>query len=224
MVHSRPFSLGQQMRTRIKICGITNIDDVRVAVEAGVDALGFNLYSGSSRYIDVDTARYLVSELPPFVASVGLFVNESADNVAKICDQVDFDYLQFHGDETADFCSQFSKRYIKAMRVKNADTLLVDCDVYSTSSAVMLDAYVADEFGGTGSVINWRELPVFERPVILAGGLNVHNIIQAIALVKPYAVDVSSGVESRKGLKDAGKIRDFISAVAAADRSSLKND
>ncbi len=207
------------MHTRVKICGITNSGDVDLAVKAGADALGFNMFKGSARYVEPAAARELVKRVPPFVTKVGLFVNEEKTRVEEIDTLVDFDLLQFHGDESDEYCRQFEKSYMKVIRVKPGLDLTHEVKRYPGSSAILLDAYVQEEFGGTGKTINWHEIPDLNCPVILAGGLNPGNVIQAIALVKPFAVDVSSGVESSKGIKDSKKIRNFMAAVAAADES-----
>jgi len=207
------------MHTRVKICGITSDDDVLLAVDAGAHALGFNMFPGSARFVEPLQARHLVEQVPPFVATVGLFVNASGQQVLDICHEIPFDFLQFNGDESDDFCRQFKKPYLKAIRVKPGLDVEAEISQYPSCAGIILDAYVADEFGGTGKTIDWRDLPKFKQRIVLAGGLNPNNIIQAIASVKPYAVDVSSGVERSKGVKDPKKIREFMAAVSAADES-----
>ncbi|HIG40512.1 MAG: phosphoribosylanthranilate isomerase [bacterium] len=208
------------MRTRVKICGITNNEDARFALDAGADALGFNQYQQSPRFVDPDQTRKLVSQLPPLVTSVGLFVNESAERVREICARVGFDLLQFSGDETDEYCRQFDLPYIKAIRVRDAQILEREIQCYPGSRGILLDAYVKNQFGGTGQVIDWQKLPVLNQKILLAGGLNPQNVSEAIAQIRPYGVDVSSGVEMSKGKKDPKKIQEFFKSVAAADRSS----
>ncbi len=208
------------MRTRVKICGITNIEDARFALDAGADALGFNQYQQSPRFVEVDQTRELVGQLPPLVTSVGLFVNESAERVREICTWVGFDLLQFSGDETDEYCRQFDLPYIKAIRVRDAQILEREIQRYPGSRGILLDAYVKNQFGGTGQVIDWQKLPVLNQKIVLAGGLDPQNVSEAIAQVRPYGVDVSSGVEMSKGKKDRKKILEFFKSVAAADRSS----
>ena len=208
------------MRTRVKICGITNSEDARFALDAGADALGFNQYQQSPRFVDADQTSKLVGQLPPLVISVGLFVNESAERVREICSRVGFDLLQFHGDETDEYCRQFERPYIKVIRVRDAKTLEQEIQRYPGSRGILLDAYVTNLFGGTGQVIDWQKLPALSQKIVLAGGLDPQNVGQAIAQVRPYGVDVSSGVEMSKGKKDQKKIQEFFESVAAADRSS----
>lgn len=204
-------------RTRIKICGITNIRDASFAVASGADALGFNMYESSSRFVSLETALEIVGQLPPFVTSVALFVNHSAAEVSRVVAQGAFNLLQFHGDETNEFCNSFKLPFIKALRVSDAAKLMAEVADYGDSKAILLDAFVQGEYGGTGKTLDWRALPEINQPVILAGGLNPDNVAQAISLVKPFAVDVCGGVEATKGVKDHGKITDFIRRVKTAD-------
>ncbi|MBV1879353.1 MAG: phosphoribosylanthranilate isomerase [Pseudomonadales bacterium] len=208
------------MRTRIKICGITNIDDANAAIDAGVDALGFVMYAKSPRYITVEAAMELVEKIPPFVTTVALFVNESSEFVNRVLDQVSFDLCQFHGDESDQYCRQFKKPFLKAIRVKKDMSLQQVVDEYPSSHGVLLDTYVPGNYGGTGESIDWQALPTLRNKVVLAGGLEPNNVAAAISLVNPYGIDVSSGVEAQQGRKDINKIRDFVNAVAAADRGS----
>jgi len=208
-------------RTRIKICGITNSRDAECAVASGVDALGFNLYEGSARYLDIKKAAELVSQLPPYVSSVGLLVNHTAREIEAILKEATFDLLQFHGDETNEFCKSFGVPFIKALRVKNVDDISAQVELFRDSKGILLDAFVDGEFGGTGKSFDWHSLPQIGKEsgkeIVLAGGLNADNVGEAILEVKPFAVDVSGGVEVRKGQKDEARIVSFIQAVRSAD-------
>ncbi|MBQ62266.1 MAG: phosphoribosylanthranilate isomerase [Gammaproteobacteria bacterium] len=210
-------------RTRIKICGITNSRDAEFAVACEVDALGFNLYKKSPRCIDAIAANSIIEQLPPFVISVGLFVNHPADEVRHAISESSFDLLQFHGDETDDYCMSFGKPFIKAIRLKVPSELEMQVSAFPHARGVLLDAYVEGEYGGTGESIDWADIPDTNIPVVLAGGLNVINVGLAIEQVAPFAVDVSSGVESEKGVKDHKKIARFVQAVRKAD-SEASND
>lgn len=199
--------------TRIKICGITNIDDALVAVEAGADALGFVFVPGTPRYIGAKDAAMIISQLPPFIATVGLFVNADQKSIEAIADQCQLDVIQLHGEESPEFCRALNRKQIKAVRVKDESSLsrLPDYRV----SAYLLDSYVKGKMGGTGRVFNWR-LAVKAKQygrIILAGGLHPDNVASAVQQVCPYGVDVSSGVEAKPGRKDPAKVRAFIRAV-----------
>ena len=204
-------------RTRIKICGITNSRDADCAVLNGVDALGFNMYEKSPRYVDIENTCRLVDHLPPYVASVGLMVNHTAEEVEAILNKVSFDLLQFHGDETNEFCKHFGLPFIKALRVKNADEIKARVNEFKDSKGILLDAFVEGVYGGTGVTFDWRSLSALGTEIVLAGGLNAGNVGQAILEARPFAVDVSGGVEHRKGQKDESKIVSFIQAVKSAD-------
>ncbi|MFH2011118.1 MAG: phosphoribosylanthranilate isomerase [Pseudomonadota bacterium] len=200
--------------TKIKICGITNIEDAALAVKLGADAVGFVFYKDSPRYIRMDVARKIIRELPPFVSSVGVFVNEEENIVREISTDCHLDILQFHGKESPDFCSHFDKKVIKAFSIKNRD----DLDIISSYrvSAVLLDTYYEEIYGGGGKVFNWElasEAKRFNSRVILSGGLNPANVMKAIKMVAPYGVDVSSGVEFKPGKKDPVKLEKFIKAA-----------
>lgn len=207
------------MRTRVKICGITNAEDLSCAVRAGVDAVGFNMYEGSPRYLDPDSAAALVAAVPAFVCRTGLFVNHASETVRAICARVGFDLLQFHGDEPDDFCASFDMPFIKVIRVGKDTDVKEQASLFPSSISIMLDARVEQAFGGTGICLDWPSLPRLDKPLILAGGLSPVNVAAAIRLVQPYAVDVSSGIELSKGKKDEGKIRAFASAVRNADEA-----
>ncbi|MDO6442450.1 MULTISPECIES: phosphoribosylanthranilate isomerase [unclassified Marinobacter] len=202
------------MNTRVKICGLTRVQDVKAAVESGADALGFVFYEPSSRAVTVADAEVLVRQVPAFVSVVGLFVNPSAEQVREVLDRIPLDLLQFHGDETADFCSQFGRRWIKAVRVQSAEQIEQAFTEYQSSAGLLVDAWDPDHYGGTGRSFNWDLVPL-ERPLplILAGGLSSDNVFKAVEQVKPWAVDVSGGVEKSKGIKDIEKISDFIKEV-----------
>ncbi|MFI8556558.1 phosphoribosylanthranilate isomerase [Pseudomonas putida] len=202
---------------RSKICGITRIEDALAAADAGADAIGFVFYAKSPRAVDVRQARAIIAELPPFVTTVGLFVNASRCELNEILEVVPLDLLQFHGDETPADCEGFHRPWIKALRVRPGDDLEAACQLYGGAQGVLLDTYVAGVPGGTGEAFDWSLVPAgLSKPVILAGGLSAGNVGQAIAQVRPYAVDVSGGVEQSKGIKDAAKIDAFMRAVKQA--------
>lgn len=202
---------------RSKICGITRIEDALLAAEAGADAIGLVFYAKSPRAVTVQQARAIVAALPPFVTSVGLFVDASACELGEILDAVPLDLLQFHGDETPSYCDGWGKPYIKALRVKPGDDIAAQIDAYSGARGVLLDTFVPGVPGGTGEAFDWSLVPqAASKPIILAGGLTAENVQAAIQQVRPYAVDVSGGVEAGKGIKDAEKIYRFVQAVKQA--------
>jgi len=202
---------------RSKICGITRIEDALAAAEAGADAIGFVFYAKSPRAVDVRQARAIIAELPPFVTTVGLFVNASRCDLSEILEVVPLDLLQFHGDETPADCEGYHRPWIKALRVRPGDDIEAACQLYSGARGILLDTYVAGVPGGTGEAFDWSLVPArLSKPIILAGGLSAANVGQAIAQVRPYAVDVSGGVEQAKGIKDAAKIEAFMQAVKQA--------
>ncbi|MFI8372768.1 phosphoribosylanthranilate isomerase [Pseudomonas helleri] len=203
---------------RSKICGITRIEDALAAVAAGADAIGFVFYAKSPRAVTAVQARAIIAALPPFVTTVGLFVNASACELNETLDAVPLDLLQFHGDETPEQCEGYHRPYIKALRVKAGDDIAGACNAYASASGILLDAYVEGVPGGTGQAFDWSLIPQgLSRPIILAGGLTVDNVVQAIDQVRPYAVDVSGGVEKSKGFKDHDKIRAFMHNVRATN-------
>ncbi|MEB0207270.1 phosphoribosylanthranilate isomerase [Pseudomonas sp. CCC3.1] len=203
---------------RSKICGITRIDDALAAVAAGADAIGFVFYAKSPRAVTAQQARAIIAALPPFVTTVGLFVNASACELNETLDAVPLDLLQFHGDETQEQCEGYHRPYIKALRVKAGDDIAAACNAYASASGILLDTYVEGVPGGTGLAFDWSLIPEgLSKPIILAGGLCAENVTQAIAQVRPYAVDVSGGVEKSKGIKDHDKIRAFMQAVRATN-------
>lgn len=199
------------MRTRTKICGITRLEDAKAAIHAGCDALGFVFYKESPRYIPLDAFKGLAKELPPFVTKVGLFVNADPAYITEAIQLGLVNVLQFHGDETPDFCRQFKFPYIKAVAVSSSvDLLQYEKDFYD-AEALLLDASHEHLKGGTGQTFDWNLIPLsLSKPIVLAGGLNVDNVKEAIKKVKPYAVDVSGGVEESKGIKNSLKIQAFI--------------
>ena len=206
--------MGIYLRVRVKICGITSVQDALTAVKHGADAIGLVFYAPSSRNVSIAQAQEIARQIPAFVSVVGLFVNAEASFVNKVISQVKINLLQFHGDETPEACSQFSLPFIKAIRVK-PDTNLIQCAIdFSAAKALLLDTYTEGLMGGTGHVFDWDLIPKqMAQPVILAGGLTVDNVAQAIQKVQPYAVDVSGGVEMSKGIKDADKIAAFMQQV-----------
>jgi phosphoribosylanthranilate isomerase len=205
------------MVTRVKICGITNTTDVFAAVSAGASALGFNMYEPSPRYVTPRQAQQLCAAVPVFVSRVGLFVNHSRAEILQICEQVDFDLLQFHGDESNDFCTSFDRPFIKALRVAPGDDIEAVVNRFPDSRGILLDAFTDGLYGGTGRTIDWQQIPTLNQPVILAGGLDADNVASAISQVRPFAVDVSGGVERSRGVKDADKMRRFMAAVQWTD-------
>ncbi|MCY4362390.1 MAG: phosphoribosylanthranilate isomerase [Gammaproteobacteria bacterium] len=206
-----------ERRVRTKICGITRAEDARAAIEAGADALGFVFYQASPRYVAPHSAQEIISRIAPFPAKVGLFVDPDREFVDAVLAQVALDVLQFHGDEDPAFCSSFGKPYIKAVRMKPGIDLHTVCRRHAGAAALLLDSYSDTGHGGTGTVFDWNNIPAdLTRPVILAGGLTTANVSRAIAACKPYAVDVSSGVELDKGVKDKDAITAFIREVTHA--------
>ena len=209
------------MRTRIKVCGITREQDVQAAAQAGADAIGLVFYPPSPRFLSVEWARQLSSEVPPYVSTVALFVNPAAAEVYTVLERVRPSMLQFHGEETPVFCAQFGVPYIKACRVRSGVSSEVDLLEYlrpfSSAAGWLLDSHV-EEYGGVGERFDWSLVPEERiRPLVLSGGLAPENVGEAIRQVRPWAVDVSSGVESAKGIKDAARIAAFITEVRNAD-------
>ncbi len=205
------------MRTRVKICGITRAQDAEVAARAGADAIGLVFYPASPRYLSAERAVEIRDALPPFVQTVALFVNPDAAQVAQAIGRVRPALLQFHGEETAEFCGQFGVPYVKACRIRPGVDALEYLRPFSRAAAWLYDSYVP-EYGGVGESFDGALLPLAgERPVILSGGLSANNVARAIRRVRPWGVDVSSGVESAKGVKDGTKIAAFIAEVRNAD-------
>lgn len=205
------------MAVRVKICGITRNLDAQLAVAAGAHSLGFVFYEPSPRYVEPAIAAEIISGLPPFVTSTALFVDAEPDVVAEIVVLTKVDLLQFHGNETPEYCEQFGRPYIKALRMKPGMDLIQQVSRYASARGVLLDAYKPGVPGGTGEAFEWSRIPDSMRSsIILAGGLSAENVAQAIEQVAPYAVDVSGGVEASAGLKDANKIKCFFEEVARA--------
>jgi phosphoribosylanthranilate isomerase len=207
------------VKTRIKICGLTREEDVDAAVAAGADALGFVFYQSSPRYVTPQRAAQLVRRVPPFVDVVGLFVNATPATVGAVCEALPINVLQFHGDEDAAYCRQFARPYLRAARVRPGLDLVEFARSFPDARGLLLDAFV-EGYGGGGHVFDWTlippDLPGF---LVLSGGLTAANVVDAIESVRPVAVDVSSGVEMSKGIKDHSKIAAFVAAVRKADES-----
>ncbi len=204
--------------TRTKICGITRVEDALAAVHNGADAIGLVFYQRSPRHVGIAQARQLADALPPFVSKVGLFVDADAAFVHEVLAGVPLDLLQFHGDESPEYCAQFFRPYLKAIRVKAGTDLLQCASDFRSARGLLLDAHVEGVPGGTGTAFDWTLIPgQLPLPVILSGGLDAENVAAAIKQVRPYAVDVSSGVESSKGIKDAAKLAAFINEVKQID-------
>jgi len=207
------------MRTRAKICGLTRSQDVQAAVYAGADAIGFVFYEPSPRNVNISQVKALVKHIPPYVSIVGLFVNATAEEIAKVLESVTLDVIQFHGDETAEQCQQIAqynkRRWYKAIQVKPDLDLVSTIQQYQDAgaSAILLDAWHPELKGGTGHQFDWSKFPKLDIPLILAGGLNPENIEDAINTTRAYAVDVSGGVESAKGIKDQQLIERFMQGV-----------
>ena len=202
-------------QVKVKICGMTNLKDVKVAVNGGVDAVGFIFYKKSPRSVTMQAVREIVLELPPFVDSVGVFVNETPEQINKISDHCKLDRVQLHGDESPAFCKKIRRRVIKVIRVKDIQSLKKLSD-YPVSS-FLLDTFSEDQYGGTGKVFDWNLAYSAKKygPIILAGGLTPINVRQAIQRIQPYGVDVCSGVESQPGIKDHKKMQTFLKNVKA---------
>jgi len=202
------------LRVRIKICGITRVEDALSAVEQGADAIGLVFYEGSPRNVEISQAIEIANHVPAFVSVVALFVNAEPSFINEVITKVKIDLLQFHGDETPDECANYRLPFIKAIRVKSDTNLVQYAKDYSSAKALLLDAYTEGVAGGTGHAFDWNLIPKqLAKPIILAGGLNADNVAQAIQQVMPYAVDVSGGVEASKGIKDAAKIVAFMRQV-----------
>lgn len=205
------------MRTRVKICGITRSADALVAAQAGADAVGLVFYPPSPRAVSLDLASSIVNTLPPLVTPVALFVNPDAALVEQVLAVIPQATLQFHGDEPLSFCQQFKRPYLKALRIQPSDDVASAMAAYPSASACLLDAWHPTLYGGTGETFDWSRIPSdCASRVVLAGGLTPDNVSQAIRQVRPYAVDVSGGVELSKGVKDPAKIFAFMAGVSAA--------
>ena len=205
--------------TAIKICGLTSVENALEVAESGVSAVGLVFYPESPRNVSLDIAKNIVESLPPFVSAVGLFVNPSPEEVSRTLESVDLHVLQFHGEENADFCSKFRKPYLKAINVSAEVDLVEYAKAYEGASGLLLDTFSEKVRGGTGETFDWDLVPTeLDVPIVLAGGLRSDNVAAAIDRVRPWAVDVSSGVEgTQKGVKDPALVRDFIDEVKNAD-------
>ncbi|MEY8204505.1 MAG: phosphoribosylanthranilate isomerase [Bermanella sp.] len=206
-------------RTRAKICGITRAEDAQAVVDAGADAIGLVFYEPSPRAVTLTMAQEIVQAVPAFVTVVALFVNPTVKEVRRVLEGVRIDLLQFHGDETSDFCGQFQRPYIKAIRVRQAADVVASGLRFPDALALLLDSYKPGVPGGTGETFDWSLIPDSRKPLILAGGLTPNNVAAAITQVQPFAVDVSGGVEAQKGIKDHSKINEFMKEVNPSDRS-----
>jgi phosphoribosylanthranilate isomerase len=201
------------MRTRVKICGITRRQDAEFAVEMGADALGFVFYAPSPRAVTIAQAQQLIIGLPPFVSIVALFVDADSEFVKSCLATLPISILQFHGHESLQYCEQFNHPYMKVLRMKKGLNINTEANKYQSASAILLDSYQPGLPGGTGETFDWSLVTNIKMPIILAGGLDENNVAQAIKQVKPYAVDVSGGVEIAKGIKDNTKVRNFMQEV-----------
>ena len=199
------------MPTRVKICGVTQEKDAVNIARAGADALGFVFYKPSPRYVSPEQAATMIRALPPFVTSVGLFVDADHAFIEEVLKQAPLDLLQFHGNETEAQCSAFGRPYIKSLRMKEGLSVFDAISSYPSCSGILLDTYVANTPGGTGRAFDWSRVPLeTEKPIILAGGLTPENVAQAISATRPWAVDVSGGVEKARGIKDLTLVHRFV--------------
>lgn len=206
------------MRTRVKICGITRIEDAHLAVDAGVDAIGLVFYEKSPRFVTNTQAKQISQVIPAFVSCVALFKDADEAFIQTVLDEVAIDLIQFHGSETAAFCEQFERPYIKALGMKgpecDSDYLLTNVGKYHTAKALLLDSHAPGMAGGTGETFDWSTIGTMKKPIVLAGGLTPDNVQQAITIAQPFAVDVSSGVELAPGIKDQEKVASFMDQVS----------
>ena len=206
------------MRTRVKICGITREVDALAAVEHGADAIGLVFYPPSPRYVSVERAAQIAAVLPPFVTTVGLFVNADAETIAEVVEKVGIDLIQFHGNECADYCAQHHRPWIRALRMKDDLDLARSAEQFAAARGLLLDAYRPGVPGGTGETFDWSRIPSeLAGSIVLAGGLDAENISEAVRNVRPFAVDVSGGVEAEPGIKDADKIARFMAGVRSGE-------
>jgi phosphoribosylanthranilate isomerase len=206
------------VRTRIKICGITSVADALRCAEAGADAVGLVFFPPSPRNVTLSRAVEIARALPPFVSAVALFVNPQPEQVESVLAACPVGALQFHGEESPQFCARFGRPYLKALRVRAGVDLLESLQPYGAASGWLLDAFREGEYGGTGTAFDWDLIPAgLTRPVVLSGGLDPENVSEAVRRVRPWAVDVSSGVEAAKGIKDPARVAAFIAGVRNAD-------
>jgi len=206
------------MRTRVKICGITREADALVAVEYGADAIGLVFYPPSPRYVELEQAAAIAAVLPPFVTTVGLFVNADAETIAEVVERVGIDLIQFHGNECRDYCGEHRRPWMRALRMKDDLDLPAAVEEFSAARGLLLDAYRPGVPGGTGETFDWSRIPAeIAGRIVLAGGLNPDNVADAVRQVRPYAVDVSGGVEAEPGIKDPIKIARFMAGVRSGE-------
>lgn len=210
------------MNIRTKICGMTRVEDAQFAAQLGVDAIGLIFFAGSKRCVTIAQAQTIVRAIAPFVTVVGLFVNAPAAEIEDVLAEVPLDVLQFHGDENAEFCRQFQRPYIKAVRVQNRGDIETAAAVYTDARALLFDAAVSGQYGGTGQSFDWQILPsTLVRPWVLSGGLKPENIVSAIRQSNALAIDVCSGVEQAPGVKDKQKMQDLMSAISTFSTRSV---
>lgn len=205
-------------RTRIKCCGMTRVEDARLAAELGADAIGVVITARSKRRVDLAQARAIVAAMPPFVATVALLMDDSAETVRAVIEQVQPDLLQFHGAESDAWCAQFGRPFLKAIAMGEGAAALPRLREYPRAAGLLLDGHGLGEPGGSGKAFDWSLMPTdLAQPLLLAGGLHPGNVGEAVRAARPWAVDVASGIESAPGIKDAGRMAAFIAAVRAAD-------
>ncbi len=205
------------MKTRIKFCGMTTQQDVQYAIDLAIDALGYVFVKESSRMVTIEQAEKLVDKTPPFIVKVGLFMNTEAAYIQDVLNSVRLNLLQFHGGENEEFCKQFSLPYLKAVPMGTTVSVSDFCLNFPTATGFVLDSHAVGQMGGSGKVFEWSDIPKnLEKPIILAGGLTPNNVAEAVRVVRPYAVDVSSGIETSKGIKDLAKMEHFIQEVRRA--------
>lgn len=208
------------LRTRVKICGITRAEDAITAASAGVDAIGLVFYQKSTRYVEIDQAKTIIAKLPPFVSAVGLFMDARGEFIREVLRRVPLDLLQFHGDECPADCGLYGRPYIKAVAMQDGINYAAYTTSYPDAAGFLLDSHSAGQAGGTGQTFDWTKIPqVHEHPLILAGGLRPENVAEAIQQVRPYGIDLSSGVESSPGVKDPGQIQALMNEVRKIDCS-----
>lgn len=213
------------LRTRIKICGIKTQKHARVVTDCGADSIGLVFHPASARYIDLDNAEEIRRHIPAFVSVTALFLNDEVDWVRQVIDRVRPDCLQFHGTEPADYCESFDRPYIKAVPMASVEDLNAYVDSYPLAQGFLLDSNAAGRLGGSGDTFDWSKIPSsFQRPLILAGGLTPNNIADAVTQVRPWAVDVSSGVEQSRGVKDSRLIQQFCNEVFRVDCRIYRSD
>lgn len=211
-------------RTRVKVCGITRTEDALAAAGLGVDAIGLVFYSGSSRAVDVATAGRIVRALPPFISTVGLFVNAEPEEIREVLRQLPLDLLQFHGDEEPDYCASFGRPFIKAVPMGAQVDVLAYAHRFQAAVALLLDSHGKGKTGGSGTCFAWESIPEHvPKPIILAGGLNPDNVTEAVASIRPFGVDVSSGVESSRGIKDLNLMRAFLEGVRSGENRARRD-